>query len=71
MRSSLIRIAENILTLERLKLLAKQVFKVNAVKAFIPIVLIKDVFPDMFEPVSRMDFLSVAMELETQLAIRG
>jgi hypothetical protein len=47
--------AENTLNLDKEKLLAKQVFIVKPVITFRPTVLINDVFPDIFEPVRRID----------------
>ena len=50
---------------------AKQVFKVNPVITFIAIVRINDVFPDIFEPVSKIDLSFTLKLFFTQFSING
>ena len=50
---------------------AKQVFIVNPVNTFIAIVRINEVFPDMFEPVSKTDLSFNIKLFLTQFLING
>jgi len=63
--------AEKTLILGIENCLAKQVLMVNPVIILIPIDLINEVLPDIFEPVMRTDLLLVRILFSTQLNISG
>ena len=64
-------VAEKIRIGEKENCPEKQVFSVKPEITFKPIVRIKEVFPDIFEPVKSTDFPFISIEFLMQLVING